>query len=446
MVNLKRLTGGARNTLQHGCCFALPLFCFLAAAQAAVSPTFGSDDSQRAERKALRLMNEQIQELQAKIKELEARLNAVASNTSPRLADNASCAATNPPLANESSPPVPGQALAEEKSSPAVRLHMFGDVGYEASGQKGVTNSFQVGTLDLFMTGVLTDRVSILGEVLFTPQQDNSFGLDVERLLLQYKHNDYFGFAVGRYHTAIGYYNTAFHQGAWFQTAVDRPFMYAFDDQGGFLPLQEVGLSFSGQIPSGGLGLNYVAEIGNGRAHLLGSDPAQNRQDTNNGKSLNFALYSRPNWLPGLQTGFSVYHDRLTFSDNINHGELISTAYVVYTDSKYEVLNEGMLVRHTGTILGGPGAFNTPGFYTQFSRRFGKYRPYFRYAYINAGAAEPIYGDPADGPVFGRRNGPTLGLRYDLNDHSAFKLQYDYLSRRGVSSFSALETQFSFAF
>ena len=58
--------------------------------------------------------------------------------------------------------------------------------------------------------------------------------------------------------------------------------MYSFDDQGGFLPLQEVGLSLNGQIPSGKLGLNYVVEMGNGRSRLVGAEPAQNSQDQNN--------------------------------------------------------------------------------------------------------------------------------------------------------------------
>src|SRR5712671_4282757 len=130
-------------------------------------------------------------------------------------------------------------------------------------------------------------------------------------LLLQYKHNDYLDFSIGRYLSSIGYYNTAFHRGAWFQTAIDRPFMYAFDDAGGFLPLQEVGATISGQIPSADLRLNYVVVMGNGRANLLGSDPAQNFKDTNNGKSINFALYERPRPIPGLQTGFSIYNDHL---------------------------------------------------------------------------------------------------------------------------------------
>ena len=94
---------------------------------------------------------------------------------------------------------------------------------------------------------------------------------------MNYHASPYFNFGVGRFHTSIGYYNTAFHQGEWFQTAIGRPFMYQFDDTGGPLPLQEVGVSTSGILPSGKLGLHYVVEAGNGRAHLLGSNPAQNK-------------------------------------------------------------------------------------------------------------------------------------------------------------------------
>jgi len=446
MPNFAKDTVTNRNCTRHVRAFGGALVLFLAFNQIVAASTQADDQSRADERNALRRMNEQILELQAKVKELEARLNDVKGGASPGAVESS---APRSAPAEATPPPTPPSAVQESQdnnSVPSVKLRMFGDVGYEVSDQKGEPNSFHLGTLDLLLTGVLTDRVSVLGEVLFTPLHDNSIGLDVERLLLQYKQNDYFTLGIGRYHTAIGYYNTAFHQGAWFQTAVDRPFMYAFDDQGGFLPLQEVGVTISGQIPSGNLGLNYVAEMGNGRAHLLGSDPAQNLQDTNNGKSFNFAVYARPRGMPGLEAGFSTYHDKLTFSDNINHSELISTVYVVYANSNYEFLNEGMLVRHSGSMTGAPGIFHTPGFYTQFSRRFGKYRPYFRYSYVNAGVAEPIYGDPADGLIVGRRNGPTFGLRFDLNDHAAFKLQYDHLAQRGLKSFNALETQFSFAF
>jgi hypothetical protein len=351
----------------------------------------------------------------------------------------------------KSDPPAPAPEPAPEQPSAGaderLKLRVFGDLGFAANDGKGrVSNTFRIGSVDLFMTSRLSDKASLLGELLFISSSDNSIGIDVERLLFQYRQSDYFGFGLGRYHSSIGYYNTAFHQGAWFETTVDRPFMYAFDDQGGFLPLQEVGVTTYGRIPSGKWGLNYVAEVGNGRNHLLDGEPAQNAQDANNGKSVNVAVFSQPAWVPGLQLGFSLYHDYLTFSDNINHSEFISTVHAVYITPKYEFLNEAMLVRHDGTSTGTTGIFHTPAFYTEFSRGFGKYRPYFRYQYINAGTSEPIYGDPTDGPVVGRRQGPSAGVRYDFNQHAAFKLQYDRTTIRGEGSTNGLATQFAFIF
>lgn len=446
MVNFVKDMFTTRSSTHH-LPFYRAVFALLFALIPVVPAATYADERPRAdEADALRRMNKQIQELQARVKELEDRLNGGAGGA-PHAGAESSAAAN---ATGEVTPPLPEPPAAaqepQEIPAPHVNLRMFGDLGYEASTQKGVTNSFFIGTLDLFMTGALTDRVSVLGEVLFIPQKDNSFSFDIERLLLQYKQNDYFNFSIGRYHSAIGYYNTAFHQGAWFQTTVDRPYVYAFDDQGGFLPLQQVGMTISGQIPSGRLGLNYVAELSNGSQRLLGVEPVQNFRDHDNGKSFEFAVYSRPLALPGLQTGFSIYHDQLTYPNNQDYDGLISAVHLIYTNANYEFLNEALLVRHAATQAAPPGIFHTPGFYTQFSRRFGKYRPYYRYSYVNAGVAEPVYGNPADGQVVGRRNGSSFGMRYDLNDHSAFKLQYDHLAERGVPNFNQLLTQFSFAF
>ena len=391
-------------------------------------------------------------ELMQRLVDLQNRVKQVESKAKEGGPVDTSAVPSAEPSATSAAPvvtPAVASTIQEpERAAPASRLelHLFGDAGYSASLVKGETNTFQIGSLDLLMTGSLSDRISILGEVLFLPLNNNAIETDVERLLLQYKHNDYFTFALGRYHSAIGYYNTAFHRGAWFQTGIDRPFMYEFDDHGGFLPLQEVGATINGQIPSGKLGLHYVTEIGNGRSHLFGSEPTQNAQDSNNGKSFNVALFVRPSWLSGWQAGFSIYHDFLTFSDNINHSELISTVHLVYRSSDYQFLSEAMLVRHERSVDGSPGVFHTPAFYTEFSRRFGSFRPYFRYDYINAGVSEPVYGNPANGQVVGRRNGPTIGLRYDFNDHAAVKFEYDRLARRGQATRNALEMQVSFGF
>ncbi len=367
---------------------------------------------------------QRINDLEAKVKELQAKQGTAVAAPAPE-------------------PEVAPEPRRVNEVSERLKFRVFGDVGYRATDQKGLPNTFELGSLDLFMTARLSDRVSALAEILFLPGTDNAIAPDIERLLLQYHHNDYLTVGMGRYHTSIGYYNTAFHQGAWFQTAVDRPFMYAFDDQGGFLPLQEVGVTASGKIPSGRLGLDYVAEVGNGRIHLLGADPAQNRQSYHNGKSFNLALNSSPHAIPGLNVGFSFYHDHLTFADLGNHTERISVAHVVYLNTTYEFLNEVMLVNHTN--IGLPSS-NSLGAYTQFSRRFGSYRPYFRYAYMNVSASDQVYSDPTEGEVVTRRNGPSFGLRYDFTEHTAFKLQYDRLERRDLPTSNGLATQFAFTF
>jgi hypothetical protein len=269
--------------------------------------------------------------------------------------------------------------------------------------------------------------------VLFIAQSDNSVGLDVERLLLQYRQSDYLTAAIGRYHTWVGYYNTAFNKGEFLETTTARPFMYAFDDQGGVLPMQEVGITLTGKIPSGKMGLNYVAEAGNGRAWGLNAEPVQNYQDQNNSKSINGGLFMRPEAISGLQMGFSLRHDNLTIPGPAI-GETIATVHVIYINSSYEILNEGALVRHVESS--GP-VFNTSAFYTQISHRYHGYLPYFRYQYFNAPSNDPVYvlGSPnADAPLsvttfVGRLDGPSAGIRYELSEHSALKLQYDRLSQ-----------------
>jgi hypothetical protein len=332
--------------------------------------------------------------------------------------------------------------------APRLKMVVFGDVG--AQGYTHIPDTFEFGSLDLFMRARLSDRVSVLGEVLFIASGDNSIDLDIERLFLQYRQSDYLIAEIGRYHTWVGYYNTAFNKGEFLETTTDRPFMYGFDDQGGVLPMQEVGINVTGKIPSGKLGLNYVAEVGNGRGWGPDAEPAQNNQDGNNSKSINGGLFIRPEKFSGLQLGFSVRYDNLTIPGPPVH-ETIVTAHAVFINSNWEILNEAAFVRHSEEEV---ELADTSAFYTQVSRRFGAFRPFFRYQYFNAPSDDPvyIYGSrnqlaPLNVTDFiGRVNGPSLGLRYDFTEHSAFKVQYDRFSLRGLDSENGLTTQVAFTF
>jgi len=413
------------------------------------STTAGSTDDSNSE--TIRLMLKRIDELETRIRDLEARQvpgntlsNVPAVTTSPQ-----NTATTGAPVVSPSNPKtdeantqastqsgIHGDHPDMPNGTPRMQIQGFADVDFHATNEKGQTNSFLLGQLDLFITSRLSEKFSVLSELILEAGQDNAFTFEVHRLLLKYSMNDYFNLSAGRYHSSIGYYNTAFHHGSFFQTTVNRPFLFAFESRGGLLPLHNVGLSATGLIPHAPFGLHYVAEIGNGRAARPGARPVQSVVDENNGKSFNFALYSRPSQIPGLQTGFSVYHDNLTPPLVPNVSQTITAGYVVYQDARNESLNEAIIFRHAR----GGEVFYIPGFYTQWSRRYGNIRPYFRYQYINVPSDDPVY------RTVGRRNGPSVGFKYDLSDFVNFKAQYDHTSLRRLSAIDELFLQLSFTF
>jgi hypothetical protein len=215
-----------------------------------------------------------------------------------------------------------------------------------------------------------------------------------------------------------------------------------FEDQGGILPIHNVGASLTGLIPSGKLGLHYVAEIGNGRAsNSWGLNPSaeavQSVVDENNGKAVNIALFARPNAIRGLQIGFSAYHDALHPLGFPKMGEGIFAAHAVIQRPTFEWLNEAMVIRHA---VEAGHVFDTPGFYSQISKAFGKYRPYFRYQYVNASDQEPLF------PYVGLQYGPSVGVRFDPTEAVALKLQYDHGNFRHQTPVNGAELQFAFTF
>ncbi|HLL75488.1 MAG TPA: hypothetical protein VK421_09505 [Pyrinomonadaceae bacterium] len=432
-----------------------PLPAALLSSAPAASPTPAALPD--AERGAAELLLRRVTELEARVRELESRQNgATAAHTAPDAATattshtETAAAAPRGTNARASNDPHAGHGDAgvaaatqdngvhdEHTGPPRLQIQGFADLGFRATNEPGRTSSFGLGQLDLFLTSRLSEKFSVLGELIVEAGEDNAFNFEIHRLLLRYQHSDHLALSAGRYHTAIGYFNTAYHHGAWFQTAANRPLIYAFESKGGILPLHNVGLSAQGRVPRAPWGLRYVVELGNGRAARSPQDRAvQTSVDENNGKAFNVALFARPRQVQGLQAGFSVYRDRLTPRDAPNVGQTITAAHLVYQNSLYELLNEAVLLRHSTEAR----TSHALGLYTQFSRRFGRSRPYFRYQHLNVPEGFPLF------PNAGRRNGPSLGLRYDVSDYAALKLQYDRTWRRRLTTLDELIMQLAFTF
>jgi len=360
---------------------------------------------------------------------------------------------TKTPPAQEQEPSQSENVMAErmDLSKTLLRIRGFGDVNFGGDTMHGDTTSFSLGQLDLFITSDISEKFKFLSEVVFEGSNSNIYGqpktgvnnlgVDLERYLIQYSYNDYFNISAGRMHTAIGYYNTAYHHSTWLQTTTGRPFLFRFEDEGGILPIHTVGVSASGIIPSGALGLHYVAEAGNGRESQSPQteEPVQNIVDENNHKAFNLALFARPEAVRGLQAGFSVYRDVLEPLNSPRVGQTILATHVVLVRSNYEWLNEVMLIRES--LFGQNKVYNTPGFYTQVSKQFGSWRPYLRYQYVNVAKTNPVF------PDVGLQHGPSLGIRYDASEFVALKFQYDYTyQRQPQPAINTLTMQIGFTF
>ncbi|HWZ41982.1 MAG TPA: hypothetical protein VNW97_00825 [Candidatus Saccharimonadales bacterium] len=396
----------------------------MAAAQQ--TPAVISAEDLRALLQRLQDLENQVATLKAQVQSITEKAGAPAPEAQP-IPEQVSIEAT----------PMPGHT-AESGGIPRLRLRGYADVGWSASDLKGSTNSFALGQFNLFITSRLTDKASFLSETIIEADHDtNNFGIDLERMELIYAVNDHLTFQFGRFHTGIGYYNTSYHHSTFIQNALGRPFLFQFEDSGGILPVHTVGISATGTLSSK-LGLHYIAEIGNGRNPRAGVNPVQNVTDDNNGKAFNLGFFMRPDSAPGLQFGFSNYHDHITPPAGVNVTENILVGHVIYQKGRLEFLNEAVLLRHTPA--GGAPSINTPGFYSQVSRSWGRYRPYFRYEYVNIPARDPLLADIA------LLHGPKAGVRYELNEFAAFKIEYERTLRRSLDAVNSVRTQLSFAF
>jgi hypothetical protein len=343
---------------------------------------------------------------------------------------------------------------------PQLKIRGFGDVrGYLANqnlavignepgapmlATQGGYSTFSLGLMDLFVTSKISDRFSYLAEIGFEGEApSNGIAVDLERAQLSYTPNDKFSLSAGRTHAMMGYYNTAFHHGTWFQTTIDRPRIFEFEDSGGPLPIHNVGISAMGKVPSKKLGLHWLAEVGNGKQtySLQATVTPANVLADHTGKSTNLGLYIRPDKFSGLQAGFNWYQASLVPVVTLLPGygtpafpfpsaasyykQNIFVAHVVYIQPHFEFMVEDAEIRDLPRGSNRP--LYTSGGYAQISKAYGVVRPYFRYQWLN-----PNFNDPNNAWV-GRWVGPNAGVRWDINTFIALKAEYSHFDWKNFS-------------
>ncbi|PCJ57464.1 MAG: hypothetical protein COA79_15650 [Planctomycetota bacterium] len=344
----------------------------------------------------------------------------------------------------------------------SVSLRGFADVGYRAteidydtsSIDNDGENSFVLGQLDLFLAGRVSEQVSFLNETVFK-NNGHEWVLGVERVIISYEFNDMVKISGGRFHTAIGLWNQVYHHGAYLQTSIKRPEMYAFEGAGGTMPMHMMGLEVSGVFSSPKLDVAYVFNLGNGRGDH--SRNVQSVGDINDNKAVNLYLDFGFEFGGQFNLGLNLYYDMLPSATDTNGGSRskIEEAILAF-HSKY-VRNNFSLNFEVALISQDPDSgevSSTLSSYLFATYKINKFTPFIKLDYIdydddkNSG-----YFGATEDNVFGTGQdhmGVSVGLRYEITESFAGKVEVGFVDKETANgtpkSTDGTETTFATQF
>jgi hypothetical protein len=221
---------------------------------------------------------------------------------------------------------------------------------------------------------------------------------------------------------------------------VKRPELFLFEDDGGILPVHSVGLELFGTKRLSVFDLDYSAAVVNGRGRTLSA--VQNVSDANGSKGLNMRLNLGLREVPGLQFGVTTYFDEFPESEDSARGPLderILGGHFVYTRQGTEFLAELIQLHHRDPAT--EGAYDTLGLYLQGAYQVRRFKPYYRFDYLNVDEADPLI--TTEQYDLQRH---TLGARWDVSTWLALKFEYEHEKRPGLFRFQAAGVQAAFVF
>ena len=300
--------------------------------------------------------------------------------------------------------------------APEIHVMGFGDISYvsrDGTDQDG----FVIGQAVAHLSASLGDSLGVFGEFSATGK-DSEYSFEVERFFVKYDFSDTFKLSAGRYHTPIGYWNSAFHHGAWLQTSTTRPEMLKFGSK--IVPIHFVGALLEGSIPATDLGLSYKVGYGNGRHANIAR--AGDAGDVNSDKAWMLQLNSRPRNIYGLDFGLGFYSDEVALETDPDVKESTVSAYAAWTKESPEVIFEYLHSEHE-QLVDSSVSGDVDAWYAQFAYRLkGKHdqwKPYVRLEHQEIDDTDPLL----SGEGLNHEAG-ILGVRWDFTPYAALKAEY----------------------
>lgn len=292
----------------------------------------------------------------------------------------------------------------------------FGDVSY-ISRDGNNNDGFVIGQAVAHLSAYLGDSLSVFSEISATGK-DSGYSMEVERLIVKYDFSDELKISAGRYHTPIGYWNSAFHHGAWLQTTTSRPEMVKFGSK--ILPIHFVGLLAEGTFSTNKLGFSYKAGFGNGRHANIGR--AGDAGDINGDKAWMAQLQIAPQGSYGMAAGIGFYNDEVTPGDRPPIKENTISVFAAWTRESPEIIFEYLISDHE-SLANSSDSGDVKAWYAQFAYRLKGdrklWKPYLRLEDTDVDSTDPLLFD--QGLDYDAR---ILGVRWDFNPYASFKFEY----------------------
>lgn len=302
----------------------------------------------------------------------------------------------------------------------------FADVGagWSGKGDPSRLRGFNAGTLGLYLTPQIGDRVKSLVELVFEYDSAGGLAVDLERLQLGYTVSDALTVWLGRFHTPYGLWNTWYHHGVQLQTSIFRPRMLDFEDRGGFLPSHSVGAWATGKTSLGPGKISYDAYLSNGPSIRGRTLDFGAFTDNDSNKLLGFNLgYEPAGALSGLVVGVHGFGASAGVYDP--RGAVLSKSrlrmfggYFGYDTDNWDAIGE--VYRFANADLGHSARHTSSAGFVQVGRHFGAWTPFVRHERAALDSNDPFFASQNAGRSYRRT---SLGLRYDIDPKSAFKIE-----------------------
>lgn len=310
---------------------------------------------------------------------------------------------------------VPGQDVPLDAAQPPFQIIGFADLSYVSSDFDD-PDGFTIGQAVAHLAAPVADRLNVFAEISATAR-DSEYQFEIERVIAKYDFNNDYSLSAGRYHSPIGYWNAAYHHGAWLQTSVGRPEVVRFGSP--LVPIHFVGVLLEAHIPGSSRDLSYSIGLGNGRHSNIAR--AGDAGDINGNRAWTATLRYRPTSANGLDAGIGVYSDRVTPPGGPEVDENLYSAHFALERESPEIIVEYLHSEHDATVGTATGGMDA--WYAQFAYRLSgagqALKPYLRIEDTEIDA-----GDPLLGPLNQDYEATVAGIRYDFASSAALKFEY----------------------